>query len=123
MKKILNTLVLLLIITTMYSCQDIEVLESAPINLGATSKSTQILSVLSTGTKATVTFNLTTGAKYSVQVYGFGDKEPRKTLPLTAQEEITIKVYDFTDLPDGLYDLTLTDVEGVTIMKPLIIKR
>jgi hypothetical protein len=81
------------------------------------------LSVISQGDKATVTYNLTVGAKYSVQVYEFGKVEPTKTLPLTAQEEIVTKVYDFTDLKDGIYDLTLTDVAGVSIKKPLIIKR
>jgi hypothetical protein len=56
-------------------------------------------------------------------VYEFGKTEPTKTLPLTAEEEIVTKVYDFKDLQDGIYDLTLTDVAGVSIKKPLIIKR
>ncbi len=119
MKKVLAFVALF----AMVGCQDIEVLESTPMNLGAASKSTQILSVLSVGTKVTVTYNLTVGAKYSVQVYAFGAAEPSKTLPLTAEEEITTKVYEFADLQSGIYDLTLTDVNGVSIKKPLIIKR
>jgi hypothetical protein len=105
------------------ACSDIEQFESKPINLGATSKSTQILSVNSIGSTVTVKYNLTTGAKYAVQVYEFAAKEPKKTLPLMAEEEIVTKVYEFTDLPDGMYDLVLTDVAGTSIKKPLIIKR
>lgn len=119
-----NTLVLLLLILTIIACQDLEQFEETPkINLGATAEKTSILSVVSQGTKTTVQYNLTTGAKYSVQVYGFAAKEPVKTLPLTAQEEIVTKVYDFSELPDGLYDLTLTDIDGNSMRKPLIIKR
>lgn len=119
MKKLLALVALFAIV----GCQDIEVIESMPINLGAKATSTQILSVVPVGSKVTVLYNLTVGAKYSVQVYEFGATDPIKTLPLTAQEEITTKVYEFTDLADGLYDLTLTDVDGVSIKKPLIIKR
>ena len=118
-----QALVFILFITLTFACSDLEQFETTPINLGATASSTKILSVVSQGAKTTVMYNLTVGAKYSVQVYEFGKTEPTKTLPLTAQEEIVTKVYDFTDLPDGIYDLTLTDVAGVSIKKPLIIKR
>jgi hypothetical protein len=33
------------------------------------------------------------------------------------------KIYDFKDLEDGLYDITLTDINGVSVKKPLVIKR
>jgi hypothetical protein len=105
------------------ACSDVEIIESAPINLGAKSTNTEILSVISQGTKATVMYNVTVGAKYSVQVYEFGKVEPIKTLPLTAEEIVTTKVYDFTDLKDGIYDIVLTDVSGVSVKKPLVIKR
>ncbi len=118
-----QALVFLLFIFLTVACSDLEQFESTPLNLGVKASNTQILSVISQGDKATVTYNLTVGAKYSVQVYEFGKTEPTKTLPLTAQEEIVTKVYDFTDLSDGIYDLTLTDVAGVSIKKPLIIKR
>ena len=105
------------------ACADVEV-PAPQINLGVTpTNKTDILSVVTQGTKATVMYNVTVGAKYSVQVYEFGQSDPTKTLPLTAEEEIVTKVYDLTDLPDGLYDITLTDVAGVSIKKPLIIKR
>lgn len=118
-----NTLVLLLLLTIAFACSDLEKFESAPINLGAKATSTEILSATSTGGKITALFAITPGAKYSVQVYSFAAIEPVKTLPLTADTEITTKIYDFSDLPDGLYDLTLTDIAGVTTRKPIIIKR
>ena len=118
-----NTLVLLLLLTIAFACSDLEKFESTPINLGAKATSTEILSATSTGGKITALFAITPGAKYSVQVYSFAAIEPVKTLPLTADTEITTKIYDFSDLPDGLYDLTLTDIAGVTTRKPIIIKR
>jgi hypothetical protein len=118
-----NTLVLLLLLTIAFACSDLEKFESAPINLGAKATSTEILSATSLGGKVTALFAITPGAKYSVQVYSFAAIEPVKTLPLTADTEITTKIYDFSDLPDGLYDLTLTDIAGVTTRKPIIIKR
>lgn len=118
-----NTFALLLLVIFFFACSDLEKFESPELNLGAKATSTEILSVTSVSAKVTVMYAVTAGAKYSVQVYPFGASEPAKTLPLTAEEDITTKVYDFTDLPDGLYDLTLTDISGTSIKKPLIIKR
>ena len=118
-----NTLLLLLLITFVFACSDLEKLEDAPINLGVKATSTEILSATSIGGKVTALFAVTPGAKYSVQVYSFAAIEPVKSLPLTAETEITTKIYDFSDLPDGLYDLTLTDVSGTSIRKPLVINR
>lgn len=121
MKKFIAT-AFVLVMTI--ACSDLDVLDSPTVpSLGVTPAKTSILSTTSQGSKITVMYNLTVGAKYSVQVYAFGDTEPKKTLPLTAEEEIITRVYDFTDLPDGLYDLTLTDVDGTSIKKPIIIKR
>lgn len=118
-----KALIFILFILLTIGCSDLEQFESTPINLGAKPSSTEILSVTSTGGKVTAMFSVTTGAKYSVQVYSFAAIEPVKSLPLTAETEITTKIYDFSDLPDGLYDLTLTDVSGTSIRKPLVIKR
>jgi len=125
MKKILNTLVLVMLVLAVYSCQDLTQMEreSKPINLGAQASSTKIISAVTTGSTVKVIYNLTVGAKYSVQIYAFGDTEPRKTLPMTAAEEITTQVYNLQDLPNGLYDLTLTDISGNTVKQPIIIKR
>jgi hypothetical protein len=122
MKNLLSIVLIgLIFITT--GCSDLDVLATPDIKLGVTAKSTDILSVVSTGGTVTVQYAVTTGAKYSVQVYKFAATEPTKTLPLTAEEEIVTKIYDFTDLEDGLYDITLTDINGGTVKKPLVIKR
>lgn len=118
-----QALAFILFIFLTVACSDLEQFETPAVNLGAAPTKTNIISVTSTGGKVTAQFAVTAGAKYSVQVYEFGQTDPTKTLPLTAEEEIVTKVYDFTDLQDGIYDLTLTDVAGVSIKKPLIIKR
>jgi hypothetical protein len=120
-----NFSILLVLVSSLFiiGCSDVDVLTEPSINLGSISKSTDILSVNSVGGKVTVQYAVTTGAKYSVQVYKFAASEPTKTLPLTAEEEIVTKVYDFTDLENGLYDLSLTDVAGKSVKKPLVIKR
>jgi len=120
-----NLLILGVLVSSLFiiGCSDVDVLTEPSINLGATSKSTGIISINSVGGKVTVQYAVTAGAKYSVQVYKFAASEPSKTLPLTAEEQIVTKIYDFTDLEDGLYDLTLTDVSGVSVKKPLVIKR
>jgi hypothetical protein len=118
-----QALAFILFIFVTVACSDLEQFEGKTMSLGVTPTKTNILSVVSTGGKVTAQFAVTTGAKYSVQVYEFGQSDPTKTLPLTAEEEIVTKVYDLTDLKDGLYDITLTDVAGVSIKKPLIIKR
>lgn len=122
MKKLLSIVLIGLIFITA-GCSDLDVLSTPDIKLGVAAKSTDILSVSSIGGKVTVQYAVTTGAKYSVQIYKFAAAEPAKTLPLTAEEEIVTKIYDFTDLEDGLYDITLTDINGGTVKKPLVIKR
>ena len=122
MKNILSIVLIGLIFITA-GCSDMEVLSTPDIKLGVTTKSTDILSVVSTGGQVTVQYAVTTGAKYSVQVYKFAATEPIKTLPLTAESEIVTKIYDFKDLEDGIYDITLTDISGNTVKKPLVIKR
>jgi hypothetical protein len=122
MKKIL---ILLTMLSSLFiiGCTDIEILESPQVNLGVNSKSTDIKTIESVNGIVKVQYQLTTGAKYSVQVYRFAAVEPAKTLPLTAEEEIVTKVYDFTDLENGIYDLVLTDISGISIRKPVVIKR
>jgi hypothetical protein len=120
-----NLLTIGVLISSLFiiGCTDVEVLTEPSLNLGITSKSTDILSIISVGDKVTVQYSVTAGAKYSVQVYKFAATQPTKTLPLTAEEEIVTKIYNFSDLEDGLYDLTLTDISGKSVKKPLVIKR
>lgn len=120
MKKILFLLCLILVI---YSCQDLMKLDEEPINLAEKTTSTQILNVQAVAGKVTATFEVTVGDKYSVQVYPFGSLDPVKSMGFTADKAVVMNMYDLTDLPDGLYDLTLTGISGVSIKKPLILKR
>jgi hypothetical protein len=102
------------------ACQDIETLEKET-SLGSNPESTDITSLVVESKQATIVANTTVGAKYSVQVYKFGNTEPLKTVGFTATSVATIKTIQLDTLSRGLYDLTLTDVSGVTIKKPLII--
>lgn len=102
------------------SCQDIEVLEKE-INLGTTAVGTQITSIVVGNKSTTIVANTTAGAKYSIQVYEFGNSEPVKTVGFTADSEATIKTINLSELPAGMYDLHLIDISGTIIKKPLIL--
>lgn len=102
------------------SCQDIEVLERE-INLGTTSVGTDIKSIIVANKSTTIVANTTTGAKYSIQIYKFGNTEPVKTVGFTAESEATIKTINLNELPTGMYDLYLIDISGTIIKKPLIL--
>jgi hypothetical protein len=109
-----------LLIVMLAACQDIEVLEKET-SLGSIPQLTDITSLVVESKQATIVANTTVGAKYSVQVYKFGSSEPLRTVGFTATSVATIKTIKLDTLSRGLYDLTLTDVSGVTIKKPLII--
>jgi hypothetical protein len=110
-----------LLIVVLAACQDIETLEKET-SLGSNPESTDITSLVVESKQATIVAKTTVGAKYSVQVYKFGNSEqPLKTVGFTATSVATIKTIQLDTLSRGLYDLTLTDVSGVTIKKPLII--
>lgn len=120
-KKIFFTLLSI----TLLSCSDIEVLNEKQINLGTTPTTTKILDIVSSNpNKVYVMYGVTTGSKYSVEIFKspYGDT-PLKSIGFTAEEEIETVVYNFSNLENGLYDLTLTDISGNTFRKPLIIKR
>jgi hypothetical protein len=102
------------------SCQDIEVLERE-IDLGATAKGTDITSIIVANKSTTIVANTTAGAKYSIQVYKFGNTEPVKTVGFTADSDATIKTINLSELPVGMYDLHLIDISGTIIKKPLIL--
>ncbi len=102
------------------SCQDIEVLERE-IDLGATAKGTDITSIIVANKSTTIVANTTAGAKYSIQVYKFGNTEPVKTVGFTADSDATIKTINLNELPVGMYDLHLIDISGTIIKKPLIL--
>jgi hypothetical protein len=102
------------------SCQDIEVLERE-INLGTVAKGTDITSIIVSNKSTTIVANTTAGAKYSIQIYKFGNTEPVKTVGFTADSEATIKTINLNELPVGMYDLHLIDISGTIIKKPLIL--
>jgi len=102
------------------SCQDIEVLERE-INLGTVAKGTDITSIIVSNKSTTIVANTTIGAKYSIQIYKFGNTEPVKTVGFTADSEATIKTINLNELPVGMYDLHLIDISGTIIKKPLIL--
>ena len=110
----------LVLIVVLAACQDIETLEKE-VSLGTAPNATDITSLVVEGKQATIVANTVVGAKYSVQIYKFGKTEPMKTVGFTATSVATIKSIQLDTISRGLYDLTLTDVSGVTIKKPLII--
>lgn len=110
----------LVLIVVLAACQDIETLEKE-VSLGTAPDATDITSLVVEGKQATIVANTVVGAKYSIQVYKFGKTEPFKTVGFTATSVATIKSIQLDTVSRGLYDLTLTDVSGVTIKKPLII--
>ena len=116
MKKIIA----FVLIVMLAACQDIETLEKE-VSLGTAPNATDITSLVVEGKQATIVANTVVGAKYSVQIYKFGNTEPFKTVGFTATSVATIKSIQLDTISRGLYDLTLTDVSGVTIKKPLII--
>ena len=116
MKKIIA----FVLIVMLAACQDIETLEKE-VSLGTAPNATDITSLVVEGKQATIVANTVVGAKYSVQIYKFGETEPFKTVGFTATSVATIKSIQLDTISRGLYDLTLTDVSGVTIKKPLII--
>ena len=115
-----NALVYILFVFFLVSCEDIQVIEE-PINLGATAKGTDITSIIVANKSTTIVANTTTGAKYSIQVYKFGNTEPVKTVGFTADSDATIKTINLNELPVGMYDLHLIDISGTIIKKPLIL--
>ena len=115
-----NALVYILFVFFLVSCEDIQVIEE-PINLGATAKGTDITSIIVANKSTTIVANTTAGAKYSIQVYKFGNTEPVKTVGFTADSDATIKTINLNELPVGMYDLHLIDISGTIIKKPLIL--
>jgi hypothetical protein len=117
-----NALIYTLFIFLLVSCEDIQVVDQQPINLGATAKGTDITSIITTNKSTTIVANTTVGAKYSIQIQRFGNSEqPLKTVGFTADSQSTIKTINLNELPAGMYDLHLIDISGTIIKKPLIL--
>lgn len=94
------------------------------IDLGRTAASTAITKVypiVSNG-QITVDMNITSGAKYSLQVTDLLDNEI-KTFGFTADSDIYTKKLDLTDLKNGDYNLVLIDIAGKETKTNIIIKK
>ena len=115
-----HAFIYILLFSLLVSCEDIEVVER-PINLGASATGTDITSIVTVNKSTTIVAKTTEGAKYSIQVYKFGNTEPVKTVGFTASSEATIKTINLSELPAGMYDLHLIDISGTIIKKPLIL--
>jgi hypothetical protein len=116
-----NALIYTLFIFLLVSCEDIQVVNQQPINLGATANGTDISSIVTVNKSTTIVAKTTEGAKYSIQIQSFGKTEPLKTVGFTAESEATIKTINLNELPAGMYDLYLIDISGTIIKKPLIL--
>jgi len=98
-----------------------EISPSNTINLGVESKSTSIVSVINSEDIVSITYNLTVGSKYSLQVIPFGHESAIKTFGFTAETSSQSKMYDLTSLPKGDYDLILIDIRGHEIKRPIVL--
>jgi hypothetical protein len=117
MKKLL-----LIVLVLLVGCRKIDF--PAPINLGVQSQSTAITKVhpiISNG-QITVYMNVTSGAKYSLQVTDLLDNEI-KTFGFTADSDIYTRKLDLTDLKNGDYNLVLIDIAGKETRTNIIIKK
>ena len=117
MKKLL-----LISLVLLAGCTKINVIP--PINLGVQSQSTAITKVfpiVSNG-QITVDMNVTSGAKYSLQVTDLLDNEI-KTFGFTADSDIYTRKLDLTTLKNGDYNLVLIDIAGRETRTNIIIKK
>jgi hypothetical protein len=116
MKKLL-----LIALVVLAGCRKIDI--TPTIDLGVQSKSTAITKVypiISNG-KITVEMNLTSGAKYSLQVTDLLDNN-LKTFGFVADNNIYSRTIDLTDLKNGDYNLVLLDISGNEFKTNIIIK-
>jgi hypothetical protein len=117
MKKILLITLVLLV-----GCRKVDF--PLPIDLGVQAKSTSITKVhpiISNG-QIIVDMNVTSGAKYSLQVTDLLDNKI-KTFGFTADNDIYTRKLDLTDLKNGDYNLVLIDIAGKEIRTNIIIKK
>lgn len=99
-------------------------LPTPTINLGNVPTATAISKVtpiISNG-NVTVDMNVTSGAKYSLQVTDLLDNEV-KVFGFTADKDIYSKQLDLTSLKNGDYNLVLIDITGNETKTNIIIKK
>jgi hypothetical protein len=114
--------VTLMMVMFLAACTKVDVPSPQVIDLGVTSQSTSIKSILQSGNVVTAEFETTVGSKYSVQIVPFGSEEPVKNYSFTATDNATTKTYDLSGLVRSDYDLIFIDVDGKEVKYPLVIK-
>jgi len=104
------------------ACTKVATPPTPGIDLGVTSQSTGIKSIVQTNNTVTAVFETTPGAKYSVQIVPFGKDVPVKKEGFTASESATQKIYNLDGLAKSDYDLIFIDISGKEVKHPIIIK-
>jgi hypothetical protein len=121
MKRIIMVLGVLVTLS-ITGCKKIDFPQPQVIELGTQSTSTAIKSITQQGNVVTAEFETTIGAKYSVQIIPFGSEVPSKREGFTANQSVTTKVYDLSELSKKDYDLVFIDISGKEVKYPIVIK-
>jgi hypothetical protein len=119
MMKKYRKYILVLFLIFMIGCVNSDVM---PIVSNTETINSQILKIENIGGYYNVKYVVSPGTKYSVQIYHFGKEEPTKTYQLSSVTDTVNIKYDFSDLESGVYDLSLTSIDGIVTKKPLIKK-
>ncbi len=106
----------------LFGCTKVDMPLPQTIDLGVKSAGTSIKSIIQSGNIVTADFKTTVGAKYSIQVIPFGKTEPVKKEGFTANDTLTKKVLNLSDLPKRNYDIIFIDISGNEVKYPIIIK-
>jgi hypothetical protein len=114
----MNKLIIFLFLLFVISCEEINVIEQ-PINLGVESKVMVLNSATVKNNVLEVSLATTPGAKYLLEVYTFGGKEPVKKLGFTADASISKKSIQMDTLKKGMYDLKIINISGEEIKRPI----
>lgn len=122
----MKKLIAILMVVSIFGCKKVDVLPTDDtINLGAESKSTTITRVypfLSDGSSVNFDLNVTVDAKYTLQVTDIMGNS-LKSFGFTANEIFITKTINVSDLPNGDYDVVLTDIAGKQSKTNIIIKK
>lgn len=114
----MSRLIIVLFLLFVISCEEISVVEQ-PINLGAESKVMVVNSAVVKNNILEVSIATTPGAKYLLELYAFGGKEPVKKLGFMADASISNKTINLDTLKKGMYDLKVINISGEEIKKPI----
>ena len=110
---------LFLFIIGLLGCNEPQILLEEPVVLGANPETNAIIGYTFVGKTGYIKVKTTINAKYSLQLHDISGKEPLKVKGFTATDLESTLVIDFSNVPRGIYDLTLTDVSGNTSKLPI----